>query len=461
MAAVDAAAPVSVEMLIERAGAAVASAALELLGGAYGRRVVVVAGKGHNGADGRSAAVRLRRRGVRVLVLDAAHAPARLPEADLVVDAAYGTGFRGEYSAPEVGDTPVLAVDIPSGVDGVTGEERGRALPARRTVTFASLKPGLLFEPGRRLAGEVVVADIGLHASADVGVVEADDVARWLPDRAPDSHKWKAAVLVVAGSARMTGAAHLAVAAAQRAGAGMVRVGSPGLVDDPMRPVEAVGLDLPATGWANAALAGLDRFHALVIGPGLGTQPTTRDAIREVVAAAEVPIVVDSDALTALDTGAAAILGPRTAGAVLTPHDGEYQRLTGGPPGADRIAAARNLASATGAVVLLKGAVTIVADPTGTVRVVTSGDARLATAGTGDVLSGIVGALLAGGLSPFDAAAAGAWLHGSAATLGQPDGFVASDLLALLPTAWANLSNRRVKRAASAALHPPVGDGRG
>ena len=142
-----------VEVLIERAGAAVAHEALDLLGGGYGRRVVVLAGKGNNGADGRSAAVRLRRRGVRVEVIDAVDVPARLPQADLVVDAAYGTGFRGEHTAPEAGGTPVLAVDIPSGIDGITGEVHGRVLSARRTVTFAALKPGLVLEPGRSLSG--------------------------------------------------------------------------------------------------------------------------------------------------------------------------------------------------------------------------------------------------------------------------------------------------------------------
>ena len=439
MAAVDAAAPLPIEALIERAGGAVATAALEMLGGGYGHRVVVLAGKGNNGADGRSATSRLRRRGVRVAVLDAAAPAIHVPDADLVIDAAYGTGFRGEYTAPEVGDTPVLAVDIPSGVDGLTGEVCGRALAATRTVTFAALKPGLLFEPGRGLAGEVVVADIGVGVSATVGVVEATDVARWLPDRERGSHKWRAATLIVAGSAGMTGAAHLAAGAAQRAGAGMVRVGSPGLNDDATRPVEAVGLALPLTDWAGLVLADLDRFHALVIGPGLGTSDDTQSAIREVVARAGSPIVVDSDALTALGTDAPSLLAARTAGAVLTPHDGEYKRLTGEAPGADRIAAARDLASVTRAVVLLKGPATVVADPSGLVHIVTSGDARLATAGTGDVLSGIIGALLARGLVPFHAAAAGAWLHGQAASLGRDGGFVASDLLELLPIAQANI----------------------
>jgi NAD(P)H-hydrate repair Nnr-like enzyme with NAD(P)H-hydrate epimerase domain len=165
MAAVDAATPEPVEVLIGRAGAAVARHAIDLLGGSYGRRVVVVAGKGNNGNDGREAARRLEARGVRVRVVDAAGAPARLDPADLVVDAAYGTGFHGTYVPPDPAGAPVLAVDIPSGVDGLTGAVTGGALPAVRTVTFAALKPGLLFHPGRALAGEAVVADIGL----DVG----------------------------------------------------------------------------------------------------------------------------------------------------------------------------------------------------------------------------------------------------------------------------------------------------
>jgi hydroxyethylthiazole kinase-like uncharacterized protein yjeF len=441
MAAIDAAAPEPVEVLIERAGAAVAHHVLDLLGGAYGRRVVVLAGKGNNGSDGRAAAVVLRRRGVRVELVDALEAPDRLPDADLVIDAAYGTGFHGEHLAPDVGDAPVLAVDIPSGVDGTTGEERGRAWHATRTVTFAALKPGLVLEPGRSLAGEIVVADIGLDVGTTAaGVVEVGDVAGWLPTRPAAAHKWKASVLIVAGSPGMIGAAHLAAAAAQRAGSGMVRLGSPGVDDDPARPTEAVGLELSATGWADAVLDVAPRFQALVIGPGLGTGSDTQAAVRGVLAAAVLPVVVDGDALTALGADCAAALTGRSAGTVLTPHDGEYERLTGHGPGPDRHAAARALAAATGAVVLLKGPTTVVASPDGQVRVVTAGDARLATAGTGDVLSGIVGALLARGLAPLEAAAAGAWLHARAGALGPAEGLVAGDLVELLPDAFAEVS---------------------
>jgi len=439
MAAVDAAATDPVEVLIERAGAATARVALQMLGGGYGRRVVVLAGKGNNGADGRAAAARLRRRGVRVVVVDALDAPRRLPPADLVIDAAYGTGFRGDYDAPDAGGAPVLAVDIPSGVAGLTGAAAGRVLPAERTVTFAALKPGLVLEPGRSLAGAVSLADIGLDVSgARTHVLEAADVAALLPLRAADAHKWSAPVMVVAGSPGMTGAAHLAAAAAQRAGAGMVRLATPGLGDDPGRPTEAVGLRLPESGWAEAVSRELHRFRSLVVGPGLGTDLATRGGIRLLLGSAPVAAVVDGDALTAVGSDLE-VVRDRVAATVLTPHDGEYARLAGHPPGDDRLDAARALAAEAGAVVLLKGPTTVVADPEGTVRIVTTGDSRLATAGTGDVLSGIIGALLARGVRPLDAAAAGAWLHGTAASLGPEAGLVAGDLLGLLPAALASV----------------------
>ena len=443
MAAVDVAAPEPVEVLIERAGAAVAREALRLLGGGYGRRVVVLAGKGNNGADGRSAAVRLARRGARVQVVDVHDARRDLPPSDLVVDAAYGTGFHGDYDAPEAGGAPVLAVDIPSGVDGITGEAAGRVLAAVRTVTFAALKPGLLLEPGRALAGETVLVDIGLDVSkATTAVVEAADVAAWLPERPVTSHKWKAAVLVIAGSPAMTGAARLAASAAQRAGAGIVRVGSPGVDDDRSRPTEAVGLALTATAWGDVAAAEADRFGAVVVGPGLGRSEDVTEQVRTLLTAVDRPCVVDGDGLAALGRDAASILGGRAAPTVLTPHDGEHERLTGARPAADRVAAARALAAATGAVVLLKGRTTVVADPHGVVRIVTAGDARLATAGTGDVLSGVLGALLSRGLSALEAAAAAAWLHARAASLGPADGLIAGDLPDLLPRVFADL--RRV-----------------
>ena len=170
MAAVDAAAPEPIDELIGRAGWAVARIALDMLGGSYGRVVVVIAGKGNNGADGRVAAAVLRRRGVQVKIFDAAALPDTLPSADLIIDAAYGTGFRGEWPAPDVGATPVLAVDVPSGIDALTGVASGNVLRADRTITFQALKPGLLFGDGASLAGRIVVADIGLELPASTNI---------------------------------------------------------------------------------------------------------------------------------------------------------------------------------------------------------------------------------------------------------------------------------------------------
>jgi NAD(P)H-hydrate repair Nnr-like enzyme with NAD(P)H-hydrate epimerase domain len=207
----------------------VARSALDLLGGGYGRVAVVIAGKGNNGADGRVAAAALRRRGVQVKIFDAAALPAVLPLADLVIDAAYGTGFRGKWPAPDVGATPVLAVDVPSGVDALTGVVSGRVLRADRTITFQALKPGLLFGAGASLAGHLEVADVGLELPVvNQHLLGAADVAAWWPRRAIDAHKWRGAVRVIGGSTGMVGAARLCAEAAARGGAGLVKLSVPG-----------------------------------------------------------------------------------------------------------------------------------------------------------------------------------------------------------------------------------------
>jgi NAD(P)H-hydrate epimerase len=437
MRAIDAAAADVIDLLVERAGSAVARSAIRMLGGTYGRTVNVIVGTGNNGADGRVAARLLDERGVKVRVFPIATCPAVLPAADLVIDAAFGTGFHGTWRAPDVGEARVLAVDIPSGVDGLTGLVAGDVLAAERTVTFVALKPGLLFSPGAELAGELELVDVGLEVGdVDTHLVQRSDVADWLPPRPATSHKWHAAVRVIAGSRAMPGAAALAAAGAQRAGAGMVQWSTPGAETADRMPLEAVHRPLPATGWAAEALRTFDRFHAVVIGPGLGRVDDTAKNTRQVVVQTPLPVVVDGDALFALAwnaQGAAALLREREAPTVLTPHDGEFQLLTGAPPGPDRIAAARRLAVDTDSVVLLKGPATVVAEPGGEVLVVRAGDERLATAGTGDVLAGIIGALLAMKLDPFAAAAAGAWIHGRAAMLGPAAGFVAGDLPDLVP----------------------------
>ena len=462
MAAIDADAPEPVEVLIGRAGFAVARVALGMLGGGYGRRVVVLAGKGNNGADGRAAARVLERRGVRCRVIDAGAAPDRLPSADLVIDAAYGTGFRGEFVAPALPDSapPVLAVDIPSGVDGTTGVASGRPWRADRTITFAARKPGLLLADGAELAGTVEVADIGLDVSgARAHLVDDGDVAAWLPTRARAAHKWRGAVRLVAGSPGMTGAAHLASAAAMRAGAGYVRLSSPGSDNDPFAPTEVVVTPLASEAWAATVLEDVERFGAVAVGPGLGTDRSVVPEVRHLVAEAAVPVVVDGDGLRALGRSAGEVIGRRPTGAppvVLTPHDGEFEALTGAMPAGDRFAAVRSLAEATGAVVLLKGPTTLVAGPAGgTVWAVTAGDARLATAGTGDVLTGIVAALLAAGLPADRAATAAAHLHGRAGAHGPAVGLVASDLPGRLPTVIGHLAGRAAPGSPYASPVPP------
>lgn len=435
MGAVDRAASEPVEVLIGRAGRAVAAVALDRLGGAYGRRVVVVAGKGNNGADGRAAAKVLARRGVRATVLAAGGLGAgeRLPPCDLVIDAAYGTGFRGAYAPPDPGDAPILAVDIPSGIAGDTGEVADGALCAEATVTFQAYKPGLLLGAGPQHCGHVFVADIGLGAAVDAVATSwlvTDSDAAWLPAPSRAAHKWQSAVMVVAGSPGMMGAPAMVSRSALRAGAGYVRLGVPGAALCALPTGEAVGVELPVSGWESAAADAAQRCRAMVIGPGLGHSAATGRSVAALLGQVEAPAVVDADGLNALGSlaGLRAAIAPRAGATIITPHEGEYARLTGAAPGADRLAEVRSVAASSRAVVLLKGATTIVADPDGRAWLVTSGAPRLATAGTGDVLSGIIAAFVARGLPASRAAALGAHVHGRAAGLGPAWGLIAGDL---------------------------------
>ncbi len=437
--AADESAGVPVSTLVDRAGTGVAKAAITLLGGRYGRTVIVLAGPGNNGADGRVAAERLAAEGVNVRVFDALDAPPSLPPVDVVIDAAFGTGFRDAWRCPDVGAAKVLAVDVPTGLDGMTGVATEHTRRADATVTFGAPLPGHFLNDGERLVGELHVVDIGLDLPApSIHVVEASDVAAWVPERAADAHKWADGVRVIAGSAGMTGAAHLAAASAMRAGSGMVAVSSPGIDSDV--PIEVIDRRIPPFDWSGAVLADLHRYHSLVIGPGLGREEYTMPSVVTTVLEAVVPTVVDGDALFALswnEEGNPAFLVDREVPTVLTPHDGEYALLTGRRPGRDRITAAHHLAEMAGAVVLLKGPTTVVADPHGHTLLVTNGSERLATAGTGDVLAGLVGAFLARGARAFEAAAAAAWVHADAAARCGP-GLVAGDLIPLIPDAIAS-----------------------
>ncbi len=453
MRAIDAAADVDVDVLIGRAGAAVANAAREMLDGAEASRVVVLAGPGNNGADGRAAAVRLEARGVAATVLDARTLPSELPASDLVIDAAYGSGFRADsdrpWDPPDVGAAAVLAVDIPSGVDGLTGVAVPGALRADRTVTFQALKPGLLFADGPELAGGVEVVDIGLDTSlVSCHHVGRSDADVWWPRRARHAHKWHAAVKVLAGSTEMPGAAELCTAAALRGGAGLVSLSTPGC--RPATRSEVVQRPIPACDFAPEALADLDRFGALVIGPGAGRDDAVAASLCDCIAGADVPIVIDGDAIWALGNATTApseVLRVRRAPTVLTPHAGEFATLMGDRPGDDRIAAARAAASTLGSTVLVKGPPTIVADgDSSLVLLVDHGDARLATAGSGDVLAGLLGAALSMGVDAPRAAAAAAWLHAQCAHELGEEGVVAGDLIDALPDAFGAMRRTETDR---------------
>jgi ADP-dependent NAD(P)H-hydrate dehydratase / NAD(P)H-hydrate epimerase len=490
----DADAGVGIDVLIARAGTAVATAAKAMLGGMYGRRVTVLAGPGKNGADGRFAASILQQAGAKVTVIEFTKntpAPLLIDGGDLVIDAVFGTGFHGSFRAPEVGATPVLAVDVPSGVDASTGwvSPESRVLQATKTITFAAWKPGLLFGDGATLAGEVEVADIGLAMPAagldtapGIYVLNEDQVRQRLAPvlkRSASSHKWTSAVGVIGGSDYMHGAPHLVALGALRSGSGMVRVGTPG-GNGPL-PIEVVGFPVAPNHWTASAIEGTSKCHAVVVGPGLGRTRAVLSSIRSFTFRVPQPLVLDADAFAAFgedvdddrsaaeiqrepqtgaglravqdaiarrqgktaaptniikqtSTGALLLTARRPGSTILTPHDGEYEILVGRRPGPDRIEAARYLATSSGCVVLLKGSTTVVADPTGRVEIVCVGDDRLATAGTGDVLAGVIGSFLAQGLGAFDAAACAAFVHGLAATSGSRVGLVATDLPALIST---------------------------
>jgi len=413
-----------------------------MLGGSYGKHVIVLAGKGNNGEDGRVASDFLRARGVKVSVFSSSEMPTQLPECDLVIDAVYGTGLRSDFVAPTT-NAPVLAVDIPSGIDATTGECRGAPLRANETITFGGLKPGIVLQPGRTYAGQITIVslDLPVHLGVQVdektiNVVTRNDVEQWVPPRAPTTHKWKSGVRAIAGSKTMMGAAQLSCAAAYRAGAGIVHLSSIGDTPEIISPLEVVYRSVSENHWANQCLSDIERFASALIGPGMGRGDELVEEVFQFVSRCPVPLVIDGDGLQILASSRdgqrrnmANFFAQRTAETVLTPHDGEFSALTGERPSADRIADTRKAAAALQAVVLLKGSTTVVAEPGGNVFCITNGDARLATAGSGDVLTGVIAALLAVGLDAFHAAAAGAFIHGNALERLPQCGVVASDIV--------------------------------
>lgn len=415
--------------ILARVGQVVAAEALTMLTDPAKAKVLAIVGPGLNGADAKAACQVLMPLVAEISTVDALDMPASLAAADLIIDGGFGIGLSRDWHAPATGSTPVLAIDIPSGIDGISGRALGRAIKATRTVTLGGYKAGLLFGDGPGHCGEIVVRDIGLGGN-DVRsrLVEATDLARWLPRRSRTAHKWNHATLVVAGSASMVGAARLCTSAAFRAGSGYVHLltlapPDPGIASEVVRSSAA------------DASPEFGRFAAAVIGPGLGRSSAAADLVQSTLRGFSGAVVVDGDGLSAL--AATPSLATRRDGpTVLTPHDGEYERLAGRTPGPDRIESAKSLARLMNSTVLLKGPSTVIASPEGDVRVTNTGDQRLATAGTGDVLAGILGAFLAQGLKPLDAASAAAYVHGLAASLGPRFGLIATDITDLIPEAF-------------------------
>jgi len=412
-----------VDAMMERAGRAVADALLRRYPDA--RRIAAVCGKGANGGDGRIA--------LRVLAEAGRETSEDIAGADVVIDALFGTGFHGAprddaatlIDRINAAPAPVVAVDLPSGVDASTGEIAGAVVDAAVTVTMHAPKVGLAVAPGRFHAGDVEVADIGIDAGETTHRLVTEEILELVPRKRAGDTKYSAgSVLVVGGSPGMSGAVCLAAEAAFRADAGYVAVATH---KETLPLVEARVLEA-----VKAPLGDVDRLaeraSAVAVGPGLGRGEEERALVRRLLRELEVPMVVDADALFGLEPD------EWPAPRVLTPHAGELGRLLDRDDvDAHRLEAIRAAAERFGCLVLLKGADTLVAAPGEGVLVSASGTPALATAGSGDVLTGVVAAFLSKGVDPRLAAAAAAYAHGRAAELGPERGLIASDLVEALP----------------------------
>lgn len=483
-------------LLMENAGERVAEVALDML---VGQKVVVVAGKGNNGGDGIASARHLFNLGVDVEVLllgerEKIAGDARvnleiaekmgikivetpsdisvyLKEADLVIDAIFGTGLKGEVSSPykeaieaiNSAGKPVLSVDIPSGV-GDKGEILGVAVKADKTVTLALPKQGLILYPGASYAGEILVADIGLPhqllSTPSLTLITPTILQELLPQRPPDAHKGTFGhLLVLAGSVGFTGAAAMCCESALRVGTGLVTLGIPASLNPIMevKLTEAMTYPLPETMEHSLSLQALPlireklkKCSALAIGPGLSTHPQTCQLVKELLEDLEIPAVVDADALNCLAGSKVNFSGKRF---VLTPHPGEMARLVGEEIRsiqADRIGWAGKLARETGCVVVLKGARTVVANPDGECFVNPTGNSGMASGGMGDILTGMIGGFLAQGIPPLASSLLGVFLHGLCGDLARDElgeeVMVASDLLRFLPRAFEIIRSYRRQR---------------
>ena len=466
------------EVLMENAGAGIAREIIERW---QPGRVAVLCGPGNNGGDGFVVARHLAEAGWRARVAlagakdrlkgDAATmagrwtgevsplGPEGLEDCDLVVDAIFGAGLdraltgelRATVEAVNGCGLPCVAVDVPSGVDGDSGRILGAAIQASLTVTFFRRKPGHLLMPGRMLAGQVVVVDIGIPETV-LGEIEPRQFENgpelWLADfpwPRSDGHKYsRGHAVVVSGGAATTGAARLAARAALRAGAGLVTVASPpdALLINASQLTAVMTRAFEGAGGLKELLADR-RKNAVLLGPGNGVNDETRDNVLVALEAGKA-CVLDADALTVFAGARAWLFSTIRSPSLLTPHDGEFARLfpeLGDEQGGGKLGRARGAAELSGAAVLFKGADTVVASPDGRAAINANAPPELATAGTGDVLSGLCLGLMAQGMPPFEAGCAAAWLHGAAAASLGP-GLIAEDLSEALPAVLRELKQR-------------------
>ncbi len=512
-AAVEVAGISSLE-LMEKAGLEVARVARQMLSESGGNSVAIWSGTGNNGGDGFVAArylgrdssldvsvfvvgsadrlrndakvnfKRLENSAVKVFEVNTDEKVSqfleRAPRFDLVVDAVFGTGFRGEATGIHASvieaineyGAPILSVDIPSGVCGNTGSAKGPAVAATKTVTFQVPKVGIVQYPGAAFAGELEIVDIGIPenliekvAESRIYLLDEGFVLDILPVRAPDAHKGSCGrVLVIGGSTGLTGAVALCAQACLRAGAGVVTAGIPESLNLIMevKLTEVMSMPLPDTGRGSLSvkavgpvLESVNKFDVMAIGPGLGRDTEAVEFVREILQKAQKPVVLDADGLNAL-VGSTEILSERKQDTIITPHPGEMARLMGISPGevqADRVSTALKAAHDWKCVVVLKGAGTLIAEPAGRLYVNSSGNPGMASAGMGDVLTGCVAAFVARGLPVFDAAAAGAFIHGHAAdlsaALNATEGMIARDVIGCIPLAMRRENRRESDRRKS------------
>ncbi len=425
----------SVDQLIRRAGRAVAEEILRRFGA---RKTVVLAGPGNKGRDGKAAGEFLKSCGWDVRVSD------EIGDAELIIDGLYGAGLNRDFPMAiadkiNAAGVPVVTIDVPSGVDGLTGQIRGSAVKADLTVTFFRKKPAHLLLPGKMQCGEVVLADIGIGDA----VLELMSIRQWenskpeLPRFGASAYKFsKGHAVVVSGGSLGTGASRLAASSALKIGAGLVTlIGKSQALKVHAAHLTAIMLVEAKDAKSLASHLKDKRINALCIGPAAGVGTGARANVRAALASGA-SCVLDADALTSFSTKPMELFGliaKKAHGAVvMTPHEGEFARLFPKIANPSKIERARLAAKLSNAVVLLKGADTVIAHPDGRAVVNSNAPASLATAGSGDVLAGIITGLLAQGMDGFEAACAGAWIHGEAGNLVGQTSLTAEDLVGVL-----------------------------